>query len=144
MKGMSRLLIAAYKSKYNIEKEIDRTKLEIIELNNEMTGMAHHGLELSDLQLKSSKPMPKTVSPADCEKRLLGLIEKKTEAERKLDYLMLSLNQLKKVESLPVEDQRLLHDLYHSRKNADTVADEHGYTKQGMYKHIEIMLDKVL
>lgn len=143
MKTMTTLIISAYKSKYRIQKDIDRKQLELEEIEHEKTGLGHHGLDLTPEQARSGKPMPTTTSHIHSETKLLSLIERADELQKEIDYLTLSLNMAKKVDQLSLEDQRLMQDLFHSRKTAETVAQMNGYSVQGMYKRIYSELDKV-
>lgn len=143
MKAMTQLIISAYKSKYQIQKEIDRKHLELEEIEHEKTGLGHHGLDLTPEQARSSKPMPTTASHVYSDVRLLSLIERADELQKEIDYLTLSLNMAKKVELLSLEDQRLMQDLFHSNKTVDKAAEDHGYTKKSAYRKVYNALDKI-
>ncbi len=141
---MTKLVIDSYRHKYEYQKSIDRLTLEIEVIEEEMMGLTHSGIELTEEQAKSPLPMPTTTSPSHSNGRLLDLIEKKTEKEVQIDALTLALRQADVVKKLCVEDQRLMQDLYHSCRSAEDVAGEHGYSKRGMYKHINAVIDKIL
>ena len=144
MNGLTKLVIDSYRHKYEYQKSIDRLTLEIEVIEEEMMGLTHSGIELTEEQAKSPLPMPTTTSPSHSNGRLLDLIEKKTEKEAQIDALTLALRQADVVKKLCVEDQRLMQDLYHSCRSAEDVAGEHGYSKRGMYKHINAVIDKIL
>lgn len=144
MNGLTKLVIDSYRHKYDYQKSIDRLTLEIEAINEEMTGLHHSGIALTEEQARSSLPMPTTTSPIWSNERILSLIEKKTEKEQQIDALMLALQQADLVKRLSVEDQRLLQDLYHSCQSAQDVADKHGYSIKGMYKHINGVIEKAL
>ncbi len=101
-----------------------------------MKGLTHSGIEMTEEQAKSPLPMPTMTSPIHSNDRLLDLIEKKTEKEAQIDALVLALRQSDLIKKLSIEDQQLMQDLDHSRQRAQDVADKHGYSIKGMYKHI--------
>lgn len=144
MNGLIRMVIDSYRHKYDYQRSIDRLTLEIEAIEEEMKGLSHRGVEMTKAQEKSQLPMPTTTSPIYSNCRILTLIEKKDEKERQIDALTLSLQQADVVKKLSVEDQRLLQDLYHSCRSAEDVAGDHGYSKRGMYKHINAVIEKVL
>ncbi|WP_289501728.1 hypothetical protein [Faecalibaculum rodentium] len=144
MKASTRMFLAAYREKYRIKRDIDETNLEILKVVQDMKGLSHHGVEMSPEQMRSSLPMPKTVSPSTGDERMLWLIERKDELEKKLDWLAYSLQQAEKASILSPEDQSMLHDLYHSRMTAEDVADKYGYHPKSMYRHIYGVLDMLL
>ena len=109
-----------------------------------MMGLGHHGAELTDTQAKSGLPMPSTTSHVYSNARLLELIEKKEEKERQIDALTLALQQADVVKKLSVEDQRLMQELYHSKRSAQQVAEQNGYSIKGLYKHISVAIGKAL
>ncbi|WP_305177791.1 hypothetical protein [Faecalibaculum rodentium] len=143
MKTMTRLILSAYREKYRLQKEIDKKRLEAEAIQVEMTGLGHKGVEMLPEQMTSSKPMPHTVSPTYNDQKLLSLIEKKDELEHQVDYLVMSLSLANKVDAMSVADRELMRELYHSRKTADQVAEEHGYSRKGMYKRIYAEVDKL-
>lgn len=144
MKTLSHMAMTAYKEKYRLQKAIDDLKLELLEVTHEMSGLARHGKELSPKQEKSTKPMPKTVSPIHSDQKILKLIEKKEAIEKKIDFLTMSLELANKVDLLSLEDQQIAKDLFHSHKTPEQVASEYGYARSGIYKHLYIELDKIL
>lgn len=146
MSGLTRLVIDSYRHKYDYQKSIDRLTLEIEAINEEMYnfGLTRTGIVLTEEQLRSNLPMPKTVSPTFSHDRLLDLIERKAEKEAQIDALTMSLQQADVVKKLSVEDQRLMQDLYHSCRSAEDVACDHGYSKRGMYKHINAAIEKLI
>lgn len=144
MTGLTKLVIDAYRHKYDYQRSIDRLTLEIEAIEEEMMGLTHSGIELTEEQLKSPLPMPTTTSPSWSNERLLELIEKKAEKEAQIDALTMALQQADVVKKLSVEDQKLMQDLYHSCRAAEDVAKDHGYSKRGMYKHINVAIEKIL
>lgn len=144
MNGLTKLVIDSYRHKYEYQKSVDRLTLEIEEIETEMTGLTHHSTEMTEDQARSPLPFPSTTSPIYSNQKLLGLIEKKEEKEKQIDALTLSLQQADVVKKLCVEDQRLMQDLYHSHQRAQDVADKHGYSIKGMYKHIKMVIEKVI
>ncbi|WP_290457592.1 hypothetical protein [Faecalibaculum rodentium] len=88
--------------------------------------------------------MPKTVSPSTGDERMLWLIERKDELEKKLDWLAYSLLQAEKASLLCPEDQSMLHDLYHTSKSLDRIAEEYGYARGKIHSHLYRELDKIL
>lgn len=137
-----KLVISCYREKYRIQRDIDEKKLELMRIHHELSGLSHHGVEMTPEQAKSDLPMPKTVSPASSDARKLGLLERKDELEQDIDFLTISLQMARKVDQMEPADQSMMHDLYHSRKTADAVAEGYGYTRKGMYKHIYHELGK--
>lgn len=144
MNGLTKLVIDSYRHKYDYQRSIDLLTLEIEAIEEEMMGLTHSGIELTEEQAKSSLPMPTTTSPIHSNTRMLDLIEKKTEKEAQIDALTLALRQADVVKKLCVEDQRLMQDLYHSHQRAQDVADKHGYSIKGVYKHINAAIEKIL
>lgn len=141
MKTMTQLVLAAYKGKYRAQKEIDAKQLEIIDIEHQMSGLAKPGMEMSKEQLASPKPMPHTVSPDYSDKKLLSLMQRKDELEKEIDFLWMSLRLAARIERLPMQDQRMIYELYHTSKSADRVASEYGYGKASMYRHIYGIID---
>lgn len=144
MNGLTKLVIDSYRHKYDYQRSIDRLTLEIEAIEEEMKGLSHRGVEMTKAQEKSQLPMPTTTSPIYSNCRILNLIEKKTEKERQIDALLLALQQADLVKRLSVEDQKLMQELYHTCRPACDVADNFGYSKQGMYKHIHAAIEKIL
>lgn len=143
MKTTTKLIVAAYKERYRIAKEIDRKRLEKMALEHELSGLGHKGVEMTAEQQKSDKPMPTTVSHTYDDQKKLSLIERKDELEKEIDFLTLSLHQADKVKNLPLADQQMMHDLFHGRKTAARVAEDHGYAVGAMYRHIYGSLDRL-
>lgn len=143
LKTMTQLILAAYKGKYRAQKEIDKKQLEIAEITHRMSGLARSGTVLTKEQEKSFKPMPHTVSPGHSDAVLVGLISKKDELEREIDFLVMSKLLAERIDRLPMQDQLMIYDLYHSNKCADKVAEEYGYTKKSMYRRIYSLLDNL-
>lgn len=143
MKTTTKLIVEAYKERYRIAKEIDTKRLEKMALEHELSGLGHKGVELTEEQQKSDKPMPTKVSPTYDNQKKLSLIEQKDELEKEIMYLSLSLHQADKVKKLPLTDQQMMHDLFHSRKTAVRVAEDHGYAVGAMYRHIYGSLDRL-
>lgn len=144
LKASTRMFLAAYREKYRIKRDIDETNLEILKVVQDMKGLSHHGIEMSPEQMRSSLPMPTTTSPSTGDERMLWLIEKKDELEKKLDWLTYSLLQAEKASLLCPEDQSMLHDLYHTSKSLDCIADEYGYARGKIHSHLYRELDKIL
>lgn len=142
--GLARLVIDSYRHKYDYQRSIDVLTLEIEAIEEEMVSLSRPGIEMTPEQAKSTLPMPTTVSPNHSPDRLLTLIERKDEKEKQIDALSLALQQADAVKRLSVPDQQLMQDLYHTCRPADDVARAYGYSKGGMYKHINSALEKVL
>lgn len=120
----------------------------IIELNEElevlehkMLGLSHFIPELTKEQEKSSKPMPTFhggyTSP-------VAMFAEEDRIESEINYYRRRLNECKPIELLSLRDQNILFDLYFHFKNSWDVAEEYGYSKRGMYKHIRSELRKLL
>lgn len=144
MKTMTNLVIAAYKGKYRTQKEIDAKQLEIEVIEHKLTGLSRSGVPMTPEQEKSSLPLPKTVSHDHSDYRFFTGLERKDELEREIDFLAQSLKMAEKIELLPMIDQQMMHDLYHSRMTAEDVADKYGYHPKSMYRHIYGVLDMLL
>ncbi len=143
MKTSTRLLISAYKEKYRIQKEKDEKQLELLAVRHRMTGLSKSGTELTPEQENSSKPMPTTVSPTHDDQKFLGLMERADELEREIYFLELALRQTLKIDRLDLRDQQMMHELYHGHKSTEAVADDYGYTRKGLYKHLYAVLDSL-
>lgn len=143
MKTMTQLVIAAYKGKYRAQKEIDAKQLEIEAIEHRLSGLSRSGTPMTPEQEKSSLPMPKTVSHDHSDQRFLSGLERKDELEKEIDFLQQSLSMAAKVDKLPVRDQRMIYELYHTGKSADRVAADYGYSKRGMYKRIVSIIDNM-
>lgn len=144
MNGLTKLVIEAYRHKYDYQRSIDRLTLEIEAIEEEMMGMSHKVIVMTEEQMRSSLPMPTTTSPIHSNARLLDLLEKKTEKEAQIDALTLALHQADVIKKLSVEDQKLMQDLYHSYQSVQDVAEKYGYSIKGLYKHINAVIEKTL
>lgn len=144
IKAITKLVIRCYQEKYRIQKDIDEAQLEILELDTELSGLAHHGTKMTPEQAACPLPLPHTTSPHTDDQRMLELIERKDELEKRIDYLVHSLHMAGKVSLLSTEDQQLMHDLYHSRRNLDAIAFDHGMNPSSVHKHLTRALNKVL
>lgn len=138
------MFLAAYREKYRIKRDIDETNLEILKVVQDVKGLSHHGIEMTPEQMRSSLPTPTATSPSTGDERMLWLIEKKDELEKKLDWLTYSLLQSEKASLLCPEDQAMLHDLYHTSKSLDSIAEEYGYARGKIHSHLYRELDKIL
>lgn len=143
MKTLSKLTLEAYKERYRTQREIDRLRLEVEAIEVEMSGLGHHGDDLSPEQERSSMPMPRTASPTYNDQKLLTLIERKDEINKQIDYLEMSISMANKVELMELNDQKMMLDLFHGEHGARDVAHKYGYSVQGMYKRIHSELDKL-
>ncbi len=143
-KATTGLVIQCYREKYRIQRDIDEFQLEILEIETEMSGLAHHGTDMSAEQLASPFPMPSTVSPTHDDQRMLDLIERKAELEARIDWLVYNLKMAGMVSKLKSEDQSMMHDVYHSPKKLEDIAYEYGYHVNSVHPHLRRELDKVL
>lgn len=120
----------------------------IIELNEELEVLEHKMLGLSRSfpaltkeQEKSSKPMPTFhggyTSP-------VAMFAEEDRIESEINYYRRRLNECKPIELLSLRDQNILFDLYFNFKSSWDVAEEYGYSKRGMYKHIKSELSKIM
>ena len=132
----TRLVLTCFRQKYRIKRDIEEKQLQIIEIEARMSGLYHQGLRLTPQQARSGLPMPHSTSPTDPTSKLLDLIQQKDELEKDIDFLNRSLKQAEKIELLDEQDRKMLYDLYHHHRTAESVADQYGYNKDGMYKHI--------
>lgn len=141
MKTMTQLVIAAYKGKYRAQKEIDAKQLEIEAIEHQLSGLSRSGTPMTPEQERSSLPMPKTVSHDHSDQRFLAGLERKEELEMEIDFLQQSLDMAAKVDRLPMQDQRMIYELYHTGKSAERVAADYGYSTASMYRHIYGLID---
>lgn len=132
----TRLVLTCFQQKYRIKRDIEEKQLQIIEIEARMSGLYHQGLRLTPQQARSGLPMPHSTSPTDPTSKLLDLIQQKDELEKDIDFLNQSLKQAEKIELLDEQDRKMLYDLYHHHRTAESVADQYGYNKATMYKHI--------
>ena len=107
--------------------------LELEVLNHQTTGLARSGIELTAEQKRSKLPMPtyqhQYHSP-------LGLFEEISAKEQELHHFQKRLMDLRWMELLDLQDQKILWDLYIHRIKAEEVAEKYGYTRRGLYKHL--------
>lgn len=122
-------------------RRLIRINQDIIVLEHQMTGLARSGAILTPEQAKSPLPLPHYQHDPDASP--VGLIEA-CEAKRKeaseLRARILSCNW---IESLAAEDKQALVKIAFLRKTMTEVAEEYGYSRQGMYKHFDAVLREI-
>lgn len=143
MKDKSRIkqLINDFKScRYCCLRIIEiNQKLEV--MNHMILGLSHSVQNLSREQEKSNLPMPKYNKYYTSPVAMLYEIEK---LENEVNYYRRRIMECKPVELLSIRDQNILFDLYFFDMNSWDVADKYGYTKRGMYKHINNEIGKLM
>lgn len=112
-------------------------------LEHELTWGRHSSIELTEEQLKSPLPMPTNTS------RRLDAIdwqvwEDKEKVLAEIDRCRQRILECRKVELLSITEQNLLADRYWFGMSAYDVADKYGYSKPGLYKHINSKLNWLL
>lgn len=122
-------------------RKIIELNLELEELNYIILGMSHNSPRLTKQQEKSSLPMPTYqrtfTSP-------LALMEEISIKEYEVNYYRRRILECKPIELLSLQDQNILFDLYFFGINSWDVAEKYGYTKRGMYKHINNEIGKLI
>lgn len=114
---------------------------ELEVLNHQTTGLARSGgPELTPQQLRSNLPMPHYQHTYHSP---LGLFEEISAKEQELHHFQKRLLDLRWTELLDLQDQNILWELYIHKHSAYDVAEKHGYTKQGLYKHLRAEVKKL-
>ena len=108
---------------------------DIIVLRHQMTGMARSGPELTPQQAKSPLPMPHYQSdPYRSPVPLIAAIDAK---EKEAQYYRLRILYTDRwFKKMKTEDQQILVELYMLQRPYTDTAEDHGYTKKGLWKHL--------
>ena len=143
MKDKSRIkqLINDFKScRYCCLRIIEiNQKLEV--MNHMILGLSHSVQNLSREQEKSNLPMPKYNKHYTSPVAMLYEIEK---LENEVNYYRRRIMECKPVELLSILDQNILFDLYFFNMNSWDVAEKYGYSRKGLYKHINTEIEKLI
>ena len=122
-------------------RKLIELNMELEEMNHRILGISHNSHRLSREEERSSLPMPSYqhsyTSP-------LALMEEITIKENEVNYYRRRINECKPIELLSIRDQNILFDLYFFNMNSFIVADKYGYTRKGLYKHINSEIGKLI
>lgn len=122
-------------------RKLIRLNQDLEELNHRMLGLSHDRPSLSPEQEKSSLPMPTYyrgfTSP-------LAMIEEITKLEQDMLYYRRRLYECKPIELLSMQDQNILFDLYFFRMRQEDAAHKYGYTRRGLIKKINQILNAII
>ncbi|WP_305150960.1 hypothetical protein [uncultured Dubosiella sp.] len=122
-------------------RKLIRLNQELEELNHRMLGLSHDRPALTPEQERSDLPMPTYfhgyTSP-------LAMMEEITKLEQDMLYYRRRLYECKPIELLSMRDQNILFDLYFFRMRQEDVAEKYGYTRRGLIKKINQILNAVI
>lgn len=137
-----------FKDLTNELRAVDYCCRRLIDLNLELEVIAHKlkGLsryipDLTPEQAKSPLPMP---SGHGLPQSPLVLLEQEARLQQEALYYTRRINECRWMDSLDLDDQNMLMDIFVFGGQYDKVASRYGYTKGGMWKHVRGILCPLL
>lgn len=119
-------------------RRLIRVNQDIEVLRHQMTGLARSGPVLSPQQAKSPLPLPHYQhDPNASPVALIEAVEAKEKEARMLAGL---IQECGWIENLDQQDKEALIELTLLREPMVSVAEKYGYSRPGMYKHLEAVL----
>lgn len=119
-------------------RRLIRVNQDIEVLRHQMTGLARSGPVLSPQQAKSPLPLPHYQhDPNASPVALIEAVEAKEKEARMLARMILECGW---IESLDQPDREALIELTLLHEPMVRVAEKYGYSRPGMYKHLEAAL----
>ena len=119
-------------------RRLIRVNQDIEVLRHQMTGLARSGPVLSPQQAKSPLPLPHYQhDPNASPVALIEAVEAKEKEARMLAWLILECGW---IENLDQPDREALIELTLLHEPMAKVAEKYGYSRPGMYKHLEAAL----
>ena len=122
-------------------RRLIRVNQDIEVLRHQMTGLARSGPVLSPQQAKSPLPLPHYQhDPNASPVALIEAVEAKEKEARMLAGL---IQECGWIENLDQQDKEALIELTLLREPMVSVAEKYGYSRPGMYKHLEAVLREI-
>lgn len=122
-------------------RRLIRVNQDIEVLRHQMTGLARSGPVLSPQQAKSPLPLPHYQhDPNASPVALIEAVEAKEKEARMLAGL---IQECGWIENLEERERRALIELTLLREPMVSVAEKYGYSRPGMYKHLEAVLREI-
>jgi hypothetical protein len=119
-------------------RRLIRVNQDIEVLRHQMTGLARSGPVLSPQQAKSPLPLPHYQhDPNASPVALIEAVEAKEKEARMLAGL---IQECGWIESMDQQDKEALIELTLLHEPMVSVAEKYGYSRPGMYKHLEAVL----
>lgn len=119
-------------------RRLIRVNQDIEVLRHQMTGLARSGPVLSPQQARSPLPLPHYQhDPNASPVALIEAVEAKEKEARMLAWL---IQECGWIENLDQQDKEALIELTLLREPMASVAEKYGYSRPGMYKHLEAVL----
>lgn len=119
-------------------RRLIRVNQDIEVLRHQMTGLARSGPVLSPQQARSPLPLPHYQhDPNASPVALIEAVEAKEKEARMLAGL---IQECGWIENLEERERRALIELTLLREPMVSVAEKYGYSRPGMYKHLEAVL----
>lgn len=119
-------------------RRLIRVNQDIEVLRHQMTGLARSGPVLSPQQAKSPLPLPHYQhDPNASPVALIEAVEAKEKEARMLAGL---IQECGWIENLDQQDKEALIELTLLHEPMVSVAEKYGYSRPGMYKHLEAVL----
>lgn len=122
-------------------RRLIRINQDIEVLRHQMTGLARSGPVLSPQQARSPLPLPHYQhDPNASPVALIEAVEAKEKEARMLAGL---IQECGWIENLDQQDKEALIELTLLREPMVSVAEKYGYSRPGMYKHLEAVLREI-
>lgn len=122
-------------------RRLIRVNQDIEVLRHQMTGLARSGPVLSPQQARSPLPLPHYQhNPNASPVALIEAVEAKEKEARMLAGL---IQECGWIESMDQQDKEALIELTLLHKPMVSVAEKYGYSRPGMYKHLEAVLREI-
>ena len=122
-------------------RRLIRVNQDIEVLRHQMTGLARSGPVLSPQQAKSPLPLPHYQhDPNASPVALIEAVEAKEKEARMLAGL---IQECGWIENLDQQDREALIELTLLHEPMVSVAEKYGYSRPGMYKHLEAALREI-
>lgn len=119
-------------------RRLIRVNQDIEVLRHQMTGLARSGPVLSPQQAKSPLPLPHYQhDPNASPVALIEAVEAKEKEARMLAGL---IQECGWIENMDQQDKEALIELTLLHEPMVSVAEKYGYSRPGMYKHLEAVL----
>lgn len=122
-------------------RRLIRVNQDIEVLRHQMTGLARSGPVLSPQQARSPLPLPHYQhDPNASPVALIEAVEAKEKEARTLAWL---IQECGWIENLDQQDKEALMELTLLHEPMMSVAEKYGYSRPGMYKHLEAVLREI-
>lgn len=122
-------------------RKLIQVNQDIEVLWHQMTGLARGGPELTPEQAKSDLPLPHYQHDPNASP--VALIEAKEAKEKEADLLRQMILSVDWLELLDQRDQEALVKVYLLHQNYERTANDCGYTKKGLWKHLKAEIESL-